>query len=78
LLSAPPPEICNDLTSSGCTVRSDHRPCRHQHESKRVIYRVDEDTIVIAADFMKKTQTTPKSIIDTCRQRYREYDDEAE
>ena len=40
----------------------------------RVVYRMDSDAIVIADVFSKKTQTTPKSVIDACRRRLREYD----
>jgi len=40
----------------------------------RIIYRVDEDAIVIVEVFKKKTGTTPKSAIDRCRLRLMEYD----
>ena len=42
--------------------------------SWRVVYRIDEDAIVILEVFSKKTGKTPKSIIDTCKARLREYD----
>ena len=42
--------------------------------SWRIVYRIDEDAIVIAEVFSKKTGKTPKSIIDTCKTRLREYD----
>lgn len=42
--------------------------------SWRVVYRIDEDAIVIAEVFSKKTGKTPKSVIDTCKTRLREYD----
>ena len=41
----------------------------------RVIHRIDTDAIVILEVFAKKTQTTPNSVIETCRQRLKEYDD---
>ncbi len=41
----------------------------------RIVYRVDSDAIVIADVFRKKTQTTPKPVIDACKRRLREYDD---
>jgi phage-related protein len=41
----------------------------------RVIYRIDSDAIVITDVFMKKTQKTPRSVIETCRKRLKEYDD---
>ena len=40
----------------------------------RVIYRVDKDAIVILEVFNKKSRTTPKSVIDTCKNRLKEYD----
>ena len=40
----------------------------------RVIYRIDEDAIVIAAVFSKKTRVTPKSVLDVCQRRLKEYD----
>ena len=42
--------------------------------SWRVVHRIDEDAIVILEVFSKKTGKTPKSIIDICRARLREYD----
>jgi len=41
----------------------------------RVMYRIDDDAIVILEVFAKKTGKTPKTIIDTCRKRLKEYDD---
>ena len=40
----------------------------------RILYRVDADAVVILEVFSKKTQATPKAVIDTCRKRLREYD----
>ena len=40
----------------------------------RIIYRIDKDAIVIAEVFAKKTQKTPRSVIDTCKKRYMVYD----
>jgi phage-related protein len=40
----------------------------------RVIYRADTDAVVIVDVFLKKTQQTPLSVIETCRRRLREYD----
>jgi len=39
------------------------------------MYRIDNDAIVILEVFSKKTGKTPKTIIDTCRKRLKEYDD---
>jgi len=41
----------------------------------RVVYRIDNDAIVILEVFAKKTGKTPKAVIDTCRKRLKEYDD---
>ena len=55
---------------------------RHCHELRivdeattwRIVYRIDADAIVVAEVFAKKTQTTPKSVIDACRGRLSAYD----
>ena len=41
----------------------------------RIIYRTDEDAIVIGEVFQKKTAKTPTSVIEVCRTRLKEYDD---
>jgi len=41
----------------------------------RIIYRVDQDAIVIVAVFKKKTQRTPKGEINIAQARLRRYDD---
>jgi phage-related protein len=40
----------------------------------RLIYRIDPDAIIILEVFKKKTQQTPKNIIDQCKKRIRLYD----
>jgi len=40
----------------------------------RIIYRIDQDAIVILDVFEKKTQKTAKSIIDGCKKRLKMYD----
>ena len=42
----------------------------------RVIYRIDEDAIVIAEVFDKKTQETPRQMILNCRRRLTVFDTE--
>lgn len=42
----------------------------------RIIYKVDNDAIIILEVFRKKTQQTPKNIIDVCKKRIKEYDNE--
>jgi phage-related protein len=44
-------------------------------QSWRIVYRIDRDAIVIADVFSKKTRSTPRQVIETCRRRLREYDD---
>ena len=41
----------------------------------RIVYRTDDDAIVIAEVLAKKTRTTPKGVIDICKRRLKEYDD---
>ena len=41
----------------------------------RLIYRADQDAIVIAGVFKKKTQKTPKNEMNAARERLRRYDD---
>ena len=40
----------------------------------RIVYRIDTDAIVVAEVFAKKTQATPKPVIDACKRRLRAYD----
>jgi phage-related protein len=40
----------------------------------RVVYRLDSDAVVICEVFSKKTQATPKSVIESCRRRLVAYD----
>ena len=42
----------------------------------RIVYKIDEDAIVILEVFSKKTAKTPKSVLDTCKRRIQGYDDE--
>jgi len=45
------------------------------HELRvRIVYRLDSDAVVILEVFTKKTRTTPKTVIDACTRRLREYD----
>ena len=46
-----------------------------QKEIWRIVYRTDGDAIVIAEIFKKKTQTTPKQVIEQCQARLRRYDE---
>lgn len=46
--------------------------------SWRIIYRVDDDAIVIGEVFAKKTEKTPKKVIDICKRRFKLYDEVTE
>jgi len=41
----------------------------------RIIYRIDDDAIVILEVFAKKTQATSQKVIDTCKERLKRYND---
>jgi phage-related protein len=41
----------------------------------RVMYRIDTDAIVILEVFAKKTGKTPQGVLETCRNRLKEYED---
>jgi phage-related protein len=41
----------------------------------RLVYRIDDDAIVIAEVFAKKSAKTPAEVIESCRQRLKRYDD---
>lgn len=43
----------------------------------RIVYRIDPDAILILEVFAKKTSKTPKAVMEVCRRRMRDYDDEA-
>ena len=40
----------------------------------RIVYRIDRDAVVVAEVFSKKTEQTPKRILDLCKKRLKEYD----
>lgn len=41
----------------------------------RLVYRIDEDAVIIADVFKKKTPKTPDRVVKTARRRLKEYDD---
>lgn len=47
---------------------------RDENLNWRIIYRVDDDAIVIVDVFAKKTGQTPKRVVNTCATRLRAYD----
>ena len=40
----------------------------------RLVYRIDQDAIIILEVFSKKTQQTSKKVIDVCKKRIKDYD----
>jgi phage-related protein len=44
-----------------------------ERQDWRIVYRSDEDAIVLLAVFSKKTRKTPRSIITTCKDRLKRY-----
>ena len=40
----------------------------------RIMYRIDDDAIIVLEVFSKKSRTVPNSVVDTCRRRLAEYD----
>jgi len=40
----------------------------------RIIYRIDPDAIIILEVFVKKTNKTPKEVIENCKRRLQLYD----
>jgi len=48
-----------------------------ENSTWRIVYRIDEDAILILEVFAKKTAKTPKSVVATCKARAQRYDDES-
>ena len=57
-------------------VRCHELRVRDEDKNWRIIYRLDLDAIVIVEVFSKTTQSTPKSVIETCQKRLARYDRE--
>jgi phage-related protein len=47
---------------------------RDQDKIWRIVYRIDDDAIVIFEVFRKTTRTTPKPVIEVCQKRLAQYD----
>ncbi len=47
---------------------------RDQNKNWRLIYRIDEDRILIVEVFNKTTRQTPEAVIKVCQRRLAEYD----
>jgi phage-related protein len=44
------------------------------NQTWRIIYRVDSDAVLILEVFSKKTPTTPRQVINTCKKRLSRYE----
>jgi phage-related protein len=47
---------------------------RDRDRNWRIVYRIDDDAIVIAAVFQKTSRETPRSVIEVCQRRLHNYD----
>ena len=47
---------------------------RDEDRNWRIVYRLDDDAIVVIEVFAKTTQQTPKRVIDACKRRLATYD----
>ncbi len=47
---------------------------RDSRQTWRIIYRIDQDAILIVEIFSKTTRTTPKIVIENCKKRLSQYD----
>jgi phage-related protein len=47
---------------------------RDSRQTWRIIYRIDQDAILIVDIFSKTTRTTPKIVIENCKKRLSQYD----
>ena len=45
-----------------------------QNVTWRIVYRIDDDAVIIAEVFVKKTPATPKQVIDNVKRRLSAYD----
>lgn len=55
-------------------VRCHELRIRDAHKNWRIIYRIDEDAIVIVEVFHKTTRATPNQVINNCQSRLSQYD----
>ena len=44
--------------------------------SWRIVYRIDEDSVIVVEVFRKRSRATPRGVIDLCRRRLANYDAE--
>lgn len=44
-----------------------------ENKTWRIVYRIDDDAVIILHVFDKKTQKTPKEVVENCKRRIRLY-----
>jgi phage-related protein len=49
---------------------------RDQDKNWRIIYRIDDDAVVLVEVFNKTKRATPKAVIEICQKRLARYDRE--
>ncbi len=49
---------------------------RDEDKNWRIVYRIDDDAILVVDAFAKATRATPKKVIDGCKKRLRDYDED--
>jgi phage-related protein len=47
---------------------------RDEGSNWRIVYRLDNEAIVIGAVFNKRSRSTPMTVIEACKRRFKEYD----
>jgi len=47
---------------------------RDENVSWRIVYRIDDDAVVVVDVFGKKTGSTPRAVSERCRRRLAQYD----
>lgn len=65
----------NSRPMPGIGARCHELRIRDEDQTWRIVYRLDSGAVVILEVFSKETQTTPKKVVDTCKQRLKRYDE---
>jgi len=58
----------------GIGLRCHELRVRDANSNWRIVVRLDADAVIILEVFAKKTQKTPRSVIEACRRRLAAYD----
>ncbi len=45
-----------------------------QNGTWRIVYRIDDDAVILVHVFSKQSRTTPKTVIEVCQERLKAYD----